>query len=411
MLYHLLCSAGGQVRVRVTGAPLERFLNLCLRENIKLHSIERQDWNRLQCTLSLHDFRRLRPKMGRTGCRVHILHRSGLPFLLRTMQHRFVFSAGFLVLAVAIWFLHSRLWILQLKTPPGISSAELSRALAAEGVTIGMRLSDFDSESVQRSLMIKMDNISYVGFNRMGNHMIVDVHKKKEQPDILDATAVTSVVARRAGQIVRITPIGGWAVVKPGDIVATGEKLIDALVPPSRDAEGMSPRLTWSDGDVIARTWYQKTILRPISVLRKHYTGKTKTQYALILGKKRINLYLGSGICGAGCDKIVKVSYLTVTDGLTLPAALVKQTYRYYEPETVSVDEETLRQDMEERALAALTSEVCGEVTSHKAPAKRTEAGALEMQFSAEALEDIGEVVEDSQTLPAPEPDPAETQE
>ena len=66
---------------------------------------------------------------------------------------------------------------------------------------------------------------------------------------------------------------------------------------------------------------------------------------------------------------------------------------------------------MEERGLAALTSEVCGEVTSHKAPAKRTEAGALEMQFSAEALEDIGEVVEDSQTLPAPEPDPAETQE
>ena len=83
MLERLLRSAGGQVRVRVTGAPLERFLNLCLRENIRLRALERQDWNRLECTLTLHDFRKLRTKMGRTGCRVHILRRKGLPFLAR----------------------------------------------------------------------------------------------------------------------------------------------------------------------------------------------------------------------------------------------------------------------------------------------------------------------------------------
>ena len=39
MLERLLRSAGGQVRVRVTGAPLERFLNLCLRENIRLRAL------------------------------------------------------------------------------------------------------------------------------------------------------------------------------------------------------------------------------------------------------------------------------------------------------------------------------------------------------------------------------------
>ncbi len=403
MLKRLLRSAGGEVRVRVTGTPLERFLNLCLREEVRLRALERQDWDRMECTLTLHDFRRLRPKMGRTGCRVHILRREGLPFLLRLMRKRIVFSTGFLALAGVLWALQSHLWILELKTPPGVSSAELSRALAEEGVSVGMRLDDFDDRAVQRRLMLKMDSISYVTFNRIGNHMIVEAHAKQEHEPPRDDSGITSVVARRAGQIVRVTPTGGWPVVKAGDIVATGEKLIDALMPPSRDIEGLTPRLTWSGGEVIARTWYQNVILRPMTVLHKQYTGKTTTQYALIWGKHRINLYLGSGICGAGCDKIIEVNYLSVTDGLTLPVALVRQTYRWYEPAPFVQEEEALRQEVEARALEALAGEVRGEITSHTAAARITEAGALEVRFSAEALEDIGEVVEDGQTLPPPE--------
>ncbi len=411
MLERLLRSVGGQVRVRVTGAPLERFLNLCLRENIRLRALERQDWNRLECTLTLHDFRKLRTKMGRTGCRVHILRRKGLPFLARAMQRRAVLSLGFVALGMLLWALQTRLWVLELKTPPGVSSAELSRALAAEGVAVGMKLDGFDDRAVQRRLMLKMDSISYVTFNRTGNHMIVEAHAKQEHETARDDSGITSVVARRPGQIVRVTPVSGWPVVKAGDIVDTGEKLIDALIPPSRDIEGLTPRLSWSDGEVIARTWYQKTVLRPLAVLHKQYTGKTTTQYALIWGKHRINFYLGSGICGAGCDKIIDVNYLTITDGLTLPVALVRQTYRWYDPAAFAPPEDALRQEVEARVLEALRPEVRGEVTSHSVSAQATGAGALEVRFTAEALEDIGVAVEDGQTLPPPEEGPPDPQE
>lgn len=392
--------AGGEVRVRVTGASLERFLNLCMRAGVRPRGMDRQDWNRMECTLSLADFRRLRRVMGRTGCRVHILRRSGLPFLLRTMRRRAVLTGGFLLLAVLLWALQTHLWIIELKTPPGVSSAELSRALEEEGVTIGMRLSDFDDRAVQRRLMLKLDSISYVTFNRTGNHMIVEAHAKQEKPEIRDDGGITSVVARRAGQIVRVTATGGWPVVQPGDIVDVGEKLIDAKMPPSQEVG--QPRLTWSGGEVIARTWHEMTILRPLTVTGKRYTGKKTTQFALIWGNRRINLYLGSGISGMGCDKIVEVKRLSVTDGLTLPVALVRQTYLEYEPAERALDPEALRAEVESRASAALADEVRGEVTGCSSAA-REENGALVVDFFAEALEDIGEVVVDNQTLPETE--------
>ena len=403
MLDRLLRGAGGELRVRVTGASLERFLNLCLREGIRLRALERQDWDRLECTLTLTDFRRLRGRMGRTGCRVHIIRREGLPFVLRALQRRIVFSAGFFALFAVLWLLNSRIWVIELRTPPEVSSAAVSRALTEEGVTVGMPIEAFDGRTVQRRLLLRLDDISYVTFNRTGNHLIVDAYAKRDHAPARSDDSITSVVARRPGQIVRVTPESGWAVVKKGDIVDTGEKLIDALVPPSRDIEGLTPRLTWSGGEVIARTWYQKTVLRPMTVPHKQYTGKTTTQYALIWGKHRINFYLGSGICGAGCDKIIDIHYLTVTDGLTLPAALVRQTYRWYGMEETTADPEALRQALEARALEALEREVRGEITAHTASAEETEAGALAVRFSAEALEDIGETVEDGQALPPPE--------
>lgn len=403
MLERWLRGAEGSVRVRVTGAALERFLNLCLREEIRPRALERQDWNRLECTLSLSDFRRLRGRMGRTGCRVHILRREGLPFLLRTLRRRVVLSAGAFAMLAALWLLHSRIWVIELNTPERIPESVLSRALAAEGVTIGMPVEAFDWRTIQRRLMMRLEEIAYVTFDLSGSHLTVNVHEKPELTPAREDDTITSVVARRPGQIVRVTPLSGWPVVKPGDIVDTGETLIDASVPPSRDIEGLTPRLTWSDGEVIARTWYRKTILRPLTVPHKQYTGKVTRQYALIWGKYRINFYLGSGICGAGCDKIIDIRKLTVTDGLTLPVALVRQTFRWYETAAADPDPEALRQEMEARALASLGKEIEGEITAHTLTARETAEGALEVQFSAEALEEIGVTVEDSQTPPAEE--------
>ena len=68
MIGRLWLLACGQVRVRVTGASLTRFLNLCAAQGITLRQMDRTAWNELHATLSIRDFRMLRRHMGRTGC-------------------------------------------------------------------------------------------------------------------------------------------------------------------------------------------------------------------------------------------------------------------------------------------------------------------------------------------------------
>ena len=88
MIERLLRRTAGEVRVRVTGASLPRFLNACTQGGVRLRRMERVSWDRMDATLSLGDFRKLRSCMGRTGCRVHILKRHGVPFVLARLLPR-----------------------------------------------------------------------------------------------------------------------------------------------------------------------------------------------------------------------------------------------------------------------------------------------------------------------------------
>ena len=53
MIERLLRRTAGEVRVRVTGASLPRFLNACTQGGVRLRRMERVSWDRMDATLSL----------------------------------------------------------------------------------------------------------------------------------------------------------------------------------------------------------------------------------------------------------------------------------------------------------------------------------------------------------------------
>ena len=67
MIERLLRRTAGEVRVRVTGASLPRFLNACTQGGVRLRRMERVSWDRMDATLSLGDFRKLRSCVLRHG--------------------------------------------------------------------------------------------------------------------------------------------------------------------------------------------------------------------------------------------------------------------------------------------------------------------------------------------------------
>ena len=57
--------------------------------------------------------------------------------------------------------------------------------------------------------------------------------------------------------------------------------------------------------------------------------GQSK-KYAVIIGKKRINFYKGSGISDTSCDKMYLENYVTLPGGFILPIAIATEVWTQY---------------------------------------------------------------------------------
>lgn len=401
MLGRLWLLARGQVRVRITGASLERFLNLCAQQDITLRQMRRTAWNEMQATLSIADFRALRRHMGRTGCRVHILRRRGAPFLAAALRPRYALWGGVLALVWLCWVMTAHIWAIETEISPALDEREILQQLDELGVHVGARRRAIDTGAIRWTMLLQQPNMAFFSLNIEGNRLTVVAYGSAPPEERIDQDAVTKVVAARDGVVQSVHALEGQALVRAGDAVKTGDTLISGLVPPTR--EGGLYHLTHAQGEVRAYTASHIAARRALEEQKKVYTGKVRRQYALVLGNKRLNLYIGSGISGHTCDKIVETRSLWLSGSVVFPVSLVRQTFVFYdtEPQTRTADD--VRVEMLSRALGQFAGEIDGTVTSHRETITEQD-GAAELRLTVHALEQIGEEAVDDSEIPEPEP-------
>lgn len=393
----------GSVSVRVRGSSIERFLNACARAGVRLREVHRVDEVELICRLSIADLRVLRHHMRRTGCRLHITGRQGAPFLAAKFLRRRVLVAG-CGLLIALWFvLGNFLWVIDLRIDPGLPRDAVTARLKELGVYTGAPIWTIEETMVRDLLINSFEEVGYATVARRGNAARIEVRARDVDPEMLDENAHTGIAAARDGIITDLTVTGGEAIIKKGDTVEKGDLLISALVHPR--TEEARPYLAHGAGRVMARTWHTITVSAPAEQPEKRYTGKSRSQYALIFGNRRINLYFGSGITGNTCDKIVEKYDLRLSDTMTLPVALVRQTYVFYELDEIE-NTESRTQAMAEATERRLRERIDGEVLEFTW-SRDENAEGLTIRCTAVCEEQIGTEVIDRAELPPAEEEPS----
>ncbi len=400
MIGRVLLLCRGQVRVKVTGATLPRFLNVCALNDIALHRMKRTAWNELYATMPVKHFRRLRACMGRTGCRVHIVKRSGIPFTIALLRPRAALWGGLISMLFLFWVLCTHIWAIETHIDDSLPKNEIMSQLDSLGVRVGVSSSSLNVGQLRWKMMQLQPGISFFALNIQGNSLTVEARGRAEPEEILDENAVVKVVAARDGVVKSLRVQDGQPSVKNGDAVSVGDTLISSLVPATTET-GRS-RLTHARGRVEAYTAYHIQAARPLTTSRKRYTGKEKRQYALVIGNKRLNLYFGSGISGATCDKIMETRTAWISDSVVFPVSLVVQTYKFYEciPETRTAED--VKIEMISRALGDLAAGMDGMITGHTESVTDNN-GAAVLDMSVDAEEQIGEEALDDTVIP-PEP-------
>lgn len=282
----------GYVRMKIWGVSPERFLNLCSNKNILLWDI-RKDGDIYTMCISLSAFLQLRPIARKTGVRVVVLQKFGLPFLLPGLLKRKIFIAG-LLLCVTFWISSYRfVWDITLEGNYQITQEVFTDFLASQQVRVGMRKTDLDISTLEREIRRAFPEVTWTSARLSGTRLEISI-KENDAPILEEPKPVEggqNLVSEYAGVITSMIVRSGVPMVKIGDVVEEGTLLVEGRVPIYNDDATVREYLyITADADITVEhsVTYQDTL--PTTYIQKSYTGRRSTRPFVRLGGREIKL-------------------------------------------------------------------------------------------------------------------------
>ncbi|MBP2638131.1 MAG: sporulation protein YqfD [Firmicutes bacterium] len=251
----------GAVKIRVKGPMPERFINLCVMEEITLWGITKTD-DDLIAWIRLQDFFRIRPLVICSHTKVKVLARRGLPFIIKRIKQRKMLMVGACIFFVSLYILSSYIWFVEITGLKNISEQEIRYVAEQYGLRTGSGKSAINIKKIEREIPLHISGIAWVGVNFTGTRAVIEVVEKTmpKQEDKLPA----HIIAAKDGVITEIIPLNGQVSVKSGDTVKKGDLLIKGITPqPPAVVEGQLPKAAVpaepirAKGIIKARVWYE----------------------------------------------------------------------------------------------------------------------------------------------------------
>lgn len=274
MLVGLLRFFRGSVQFSIEGSP-ERFYNQCAKQGIPLWGI--QGGGAYSAFAAASHYSRLRACARRSGCRLRIRKKAGMPFRLSFLRKRRGIPLGLLLAICLVLFLSSRVWSIEVSGCEEIREEDFRAACQEAGLSLGMARSDMDPHTIQQRLMQMFPEISWLTVNTSGSTVHISLTEGVEKPEMVDTEHVGNMKASVAGQVVRIEVFSGKAAVSVGEAVSPGQLLISGTV-----ENGASPAVR-ADGRIIAKTTRTFSAEIPLIEKTKTYTGETVTRRSLTI--------------------------------------------------------------------------------------------------------------------------------
>ena len=254
----------GTVRLELTGAFPERFLNICAAENLPFWQVEQPDEHTLRITLAGQDRRRAIEAAKRSLCQVTELGREGFPAFVGRFRKRYALLIGLSLSIAAALILSQFILVIDVTGNQSVSTSEICATLSRLGFGIGSYGPSVNERELVNRALLELEDVGFLSINIKGVRAEVVVRESPKKPKIEDLTIPADVVAERDGVILEIGAKRGKKMVKNGDAVLKGEVLISGLVThKSGDSDAiLSSEQVRAAGEVWAVT--ERTLRRSI---------------------------------------------------------------------------------------------------------------------------------------------------
>lgn len=381
----------GYVIIRIKGLTLERLLNLALSKDIYLWNVNRINATTIEATVSLEGLDALEEIINRSGCRVELSQRVGLPYILDRLKHRKMFVLGIAISISLIVILSNIVWEIEITGAEQTPTDEIIELLKENQINVGRLKSQIDTGKVEGIILKEYDYLSFLDVQISGVKMVIDLKELDIEPERVDTSYPCNIIARKKGVIIKIIAKNGKAIVAQGKIVEENDILISGVM----DSETSdNTYLVHAEGEVRAQTRYSHIIEVPIIKLDKVETGRVYKQRGLSINEKGVRFLSGDIPYENYIEEIVKKDIINLKwPKIDFPVKIVNYIYREVEIEEVKQDIDFLKTSTKIEATREINKKLSetSEIISRDA-IYTIDGNVLRTKVTIETIEDIGKV-------------------
>ena len=285
-LYKKVKNVKGIMKISVEGFFIERFINLCLQEDLEIWDIERIHDGVIYVKFFYTNYDKICEIANITKCKIEIKEKNGVPFLINRYKHRKIFAALIAVVTTIITITNMFIWEVKIIGDFSIPIEEVKELLEEENIKVGVFKKDINIESAKLNIILKRDDIAWIGINKKGNKVIVEIVPKVLAEEDLYKDTVGNVIADKAGIVEKIYVAEGTAMVKKGELVDKGTLLISGMV----SSELSDTRYVRANGEIVLKTTYVEKTKIPFEKDIVTKTGNVEKSYKMKIKNYTINL-------------------------------------------------------------------------------------------------------------------------
>ena len=376
----------GYVRVEIEGYYIERFINICQNKKILIWNLKRENGVKLFCNIGIKDFKKLKIISRKTNCKIKIVKKKGIPFLLHRYKKRKIFAMFLIVIAFFIYTSSKYVWNVDIKVEENLMIENIEEDLEDLGLKKGILKSKIDTDKLVNEIRLKRNDISWIGIDLKRTNAIIKIVKADEKPDLIENSDFCNIVAEKSGVITNIIAQNGTAIVKAGDEVHKGDVLIAGYM----EGKYTEKRYVHSLGEVQAKIKYQKSekIYLNQDILKE--TGNQEKKFQIKFNNFQINFYKTLSKFKI-YDTIYTEKQLKIFSNFYLPISIVEITNKEHIKENKKYSKEEAIELKKQELSSEIEKDIANKDNIQNVTVDTNELeGYVEVYVTYEVLEDIG---------------------
>ena len=342
----------GTICVRVSGTQTGRFLSVLAARGILYENVIYRESNIL-LDMPAGRFREAVICAKKTGVRLRILSKRGLPFWLFRQRRKKWTALLVLPMIVLVFIFPCFIWTIEIEGLKSITQFEMLNRLEKMGVKEGIWKKEISLEEAENYLLLNYNDLSFLSLSLEGTTLKVLAEESIKPPKMRERTEPCDLVAKETCIIYSIVTEKGTPVIQAGDVVQKGDLLIRGEVI-QKDDDGSEKGIeVCASGEIYGKVIWQKKAKIEEGYIKKVFSQKSKAGFYIKTGDNYSEIRWPFGKCENEVsirEEIWRAPLGNVTIG--------RLTFEGYECEESKYTEKEMEEKLREQLEKELDEEI-----------------------------------------------------